>query len=38
MTQQLLSTSKTDFNKCFEQWKNCWNKFIKSPEDDFEGI
>jgi hypothetical protein len=38
MTQQLLSTSKTDFHKCFEPWKNHWNEYIKSQGDYFKGI
>jgi hypothetical protein len=34
--QQLLLISKTDFGKCFEQWKNHWNKW-ESQGHYFEG-
>lgn len=38
MTHQFLSTSKRDVQKCFEQWKNHWNKCIKSQGNYFEGV
>jgi hypothetical protein len=37
-TQQILSLSKTDFHRCFEQRKNRWNKCIESQADYVEGV
>ena len=31
-----MSISKTDFHRCLKQWKNDWNKCIKSKGDYFE--
>ena len=35
--QQLLATPKSAFQKCFEDWKNCWHKFIISEGGYFKG-
>jgi hypothetical protein len=34
-TAQLVAIPKEDFQKCFQQWKDCWVKFVESQGDYF---
>jgi hypothetical protein len=33
----LLAIPKSQFQKCFRQWMDCWNKHVVSQGDCFEG-
>ena len=35
--QELLAISKSEIEKCFEDWKKRWHKCITSEEGYFEG-
>jgi hypothetical protein len=35
--KQLLAIPESQFQKCFGQWKDCWNKRVVSEGDYFEG-
>ena len=37
MMAKLYSIRKEAFQKCFEQWQNCWEKCVLSQADYFEG-
>jgi len=36
-TAKLYSIRKEAFQKCFEQWRNHWEKCVQSQGDYFEG-
>jgi hypothetical protein len=36
-TAQLVAIPKEDFQKCFQQCKDCWVKCVESQGDYFEG-
>ena len=37
VTKQLLAIPNSQFQKCFEQWKDRWKKCVLSEGDYFEG-
>ena len=37
LKQKLLVIPKSEFQKCFEDWKKCWHKFIIFEGGYFEG-
>jgi len=36
-TRQIRVTTKSDFQRCFRQWQECWNKCIRAQGHYFEG-
>jgi len=36
-TRQLMAIPKKHFSDCFEKWKECWDKCVRSKGDYFEG-
>ena len=34
---QLLEIPKTEYEKCFPQWKSCWNQCVQAEGAYFEG-
>jgi len=36
-TRQLRAVTKSDYQKCFRQWQECWNKCIRAQGHYFEG-
>jgi len=35
--RQLRAITKSDYQRCFHQWQECWNKCIQAQEHYFEG-
>jgi hypothetical protein len=36
-TRQLMAIPKKEFSDCFEKWKECWDKCVRSQKEYFEG-